>query len=411
MTTILWNRGLARQTAGSAIALNTAMVNGIFSLQFTPGSAGYISQIVWGGGSTVDGAEIIWNPDHPDELQITSKRSISLNAGYGLGGISGGVIQIGSSGALHDVPFIQYDRPSAAVNGGSPDGYSKPFAFAMWYWNGSLLYAGPSIQAKRTAGGLISLEFYDGATDLPTFSAGNWVKGNRWMTLGATVDIAGNLLVASTIASSSFIQAGSTGFLTSSGEIRMNTTRFAGNSAIQWTWSSDATDANTGIDTGLKRLSAGQVQVTDGSTGIGKLTSNELTVASAANGATWVQGVATELLTLATGALFTDTAANLLPANAIIESVLTRVTTTITTAVSFSVGDPTTAARFSASAGGVTAASTRVGIDHWSGAVATLAAGPSQAAAAKVRITCNANPGAGIVRVTVYYRVLTAPTS
>lgn len=135
------------------------------------------------------------------------------------------------------------------------------------------------------------------------------------------------------------------------------------------------------------------------------------TTQTTANGAVWTHGVVSELLTLSTSGATTNTSANLLPANSIIEAVLVRVTTTITTAVSFSVGDSTTAARFSASAGGMTAGSTRVGIDHWSGAVTILAAGPSQSSAATVRITCNATPGAGAVRVTVYYRTLTAPTS
>jgi hypothetical protein len=130
-----------------------------------------------------------------------------------------------------------------------------------------------------------------------------------------------------------------------------------------------------------------------------------------ANGGYVLECSATELLTLATGATTTDTNANLLPADAIIDSVVTRVTTTITTAVSFSVGDPTTAARFSASAGGMTAGSTRVGLDHMKGSVTTDAAGPTQAAAAKVRITTNANPGAGAIRITVFYRQFVAPTS
>jgi hypothetical protein len=53
-----------------------------------------------------------------------------------------------------------------------------------------------------------------------------------------------------------------------------------------------------------------------------------------------------------------------------------------------------------------------VGLDHWSGAVSTLATGPSQAAAAKVRITCTgSNPGAGVVRLTVFYRTFTPPTT
>lgn len=133
---------------------------------------------------------------------------------------------------------------------------------------------------------------------------------------------------------------------------------------------------------------------------------------STANGGTWVMGQASELLTLSTVGLTTDTAANLLPVDAIIEAVVCRVTTTITTTTNWAVGDGTTAARFRAANATLTAGTTSVGIDHWSGAVTTLAAGPSQAAAAKVRITCTgANPGAGVIRITVFYRKFVAPTS
>lgn len=129
------------------------------------------------------------------------------------------------------------------------------------------------------------------------------------------------------------------------------------------------------------------------------------------NGGTWVRGVNTELITLGTGATTTDSTNNLLPAGAIIEAVTTRVTTTITTATAFSVGDGTTAARFSASAGGLTANSTRVGLQHLQGSVTTDAAGPVQATAAKIRITLDAPPGAGVIRVQVWYSQFVAPTS
>jgi hypothetical protein len=119
-----------------------------------------------------------------------------------------------------------------------------------------------------------------------------------------------------------------------------------------------------------------------------------------------------ENLTLATGATTTDTSANLLPANSYIRAVETRVTTAITAAATtFSVGDPTTAARFSAAAAGLTLGSTRTGLDHLSGAVTTLAAGPTQAANAKVRITTDANPGAGAIRIAVLACTYTPPTS
>jgi len=131
---------------------------------------------------------------------------------------------------------------------------------------------------------------------------------------------------------------------------------------------------------------------------------------SGVNGSQRIEGEISELLTLSTVSTTTDTTMQL-PANSIILSVTTRVTTTITTAVSFSVGDPTTAARFSASAGGLTAGSTRVGLDQMQGSIATDAAGPVQTTAASVRITTNANPGAGVIRITIHYLQFIAPTS
>lgn len=116
-----------------------------------------------------------------------------------------------------------------------------------------------------------------------------------------------------------------------------------------------------------------------------------------------------ELLTLGTGAATTDTTGNLLPANSLILGVLVRVTTAITTATSFSVGDATTAARF-ASGVAVAAGTTANGINQANGGVAA-GAGMMQTAAAKVRITSNTTPGAGVVRVTVAYMQFTAPTS
>jgi hypothetical protein len=133
---------------------------------------------------------------------------------------------------------------------------------------------------------------------------------------------------------------------------------------------------------------------------------------AAGSGATWTRGFITESLTLSTVGLTTDTTLNLLPAGALIEAVCCRVTTAITLTTNWAVGDPTTAARFSAANATLAAGTTSVGIDQWSGAVTTLAAGPSQAANAKVRITCTgANPGAGVIHITTFYRSFTPPTS
>lgn len=131
------------------------------------------------------------------------------------------------------------------------------------------------------------------------------------------------------------------------------------------------------------------------------------------NGGTWVKGVLSEEITLNTGGLTTDSTANLLPANSIIEAVTYRVTTTITTTTDFTFGDATQGSRFLTTAETtLTAGTTGVCLDHTDPSVGSEDLGPTQKSAAKLRITCTgANPGAGAVRVTVYYRQFTASTS
>ena len=122
-------------------------------------------------------------------------------------------------------------------------------------------------------------------------------------------------------------------------------------------------------------------------------------------------GTLSEEITLATGATTTDSSANLLPANSLILGISTRVTTAITTCANFSVGDATTAARFISGSTGVALNSTAVGTIQMQGNISTAATGPTQTSAAKIRITCNVNPGAGKVRVQVFYLALSPPTT
>lgn len=131
-------------------------------------------------------------------------------------------------------------------------------------------------------------------------------------------------------------------------------------------------------------------------------------VVSATNGATWTRGYNTELITLSTSGTTTDSVANLLPADSIIEAVVARVTTTITTATDWKLGDATIAGRFSAVNAVMTSGSTQVGTVHVD---QTGTSGPRQTAAAKLRITTTGTPGAGVIRVTVFYRQFVAPTS
>lgn len=120
--------------------------------------------------------------------------------------------------------------------------------------------------------------------------------------------------------------------------------------------------------------------------------------------------------TLSNGATTTDTGLNCLPANSTIDAVVARVTTTITAACTgWELGDAATPARFSSNnvtlTAGTTTDAAHIGTFNNTG-IASATTGTWQASAAKVRITCaGGNPGAGAVRVIVYYHTAAAPTS
>ncbi|KKK49743.1 hypothetical protein LCGC14_3131980, partial [marine sediment metagenome] len=128
------------------------------------------------------------------------------------------------------------------------------------------------------------------------------------------------------------------------------------------------------------------------------------------NAGKWIRGQISEEITLSTGGATTDSAGNLLPANSIIEGVVARVTETITTATDWALGDATQAARFLAASTNLTLGDTEVGLAHRQPSVAD-ALGPVQSAAAALRVTCSGTPGAGKIRVEVYYSQFVAPTS
>ena len=129
-----------------------------------------------------------------------------------------------------------------------------------------------------------------------------------------------------------------------------------------------------------------------------------------ANLGKWIRGQISEEITLSTGGATTDSAGNLLPANSIIEGVVARVTETITTATDWALGDATQAARFLAASTNLTLGDTEVGLAHRQPSVAD-ALGPVQSAAAKLRITTTGTPGAGKLRLTVFYSQFVAPGS
>lgn len=132
------------------------------------------------------------------------------------------------------------------------------------------------------------------------------------------------------------------------------------------------------------------------------------TALTTANGASRTLASISELVTLSTVGATTDTTANLLPANSVIECVVARVTTTITTATAWKLGDSTVSGRFAADNATMTAGATSIGLVHID---QSSTSGPRQTAAAKLRITCTGTPGAGVIRVTTFYRQYVAPTS
>lgn len=132
------------------------------------------------------------------------------------------------------------------------------------------------------------------------------------------------------------------------------------------------------------------------------------------NAAAEMIGQSSELITLSTGGTTTDSTTNLLPAGAIIDAVVARVTTTISggsTPTTWEAGDATTAARFISTGTTLTAGSTAIGLNQMQGGISTNATGPVQTAAAKVRITLDQTPGQGQIRITVFWRQFSAPSS
>lgn len=159
-------------------------------------------------------------------------------------------------------------------------------------------------------------------------------------------------------------------------------------------------------------LSASGNSTIGGTLGVtGNVTGSANTISQSANGAQWIRGQISEEITLNTGSTTTDSTADLLPANSIIEGVTARVTATIATASDWKLGDSAQAARFLAATTDLTLGTTKVGLAHAQPTVASNDLGPVQTANSKLRISTTGTPSAGKIRVTVYFRQFIAPTS
>lgn len=124
-------------------------------------------------------------------------------------------------------------------------------------------------------------------------------------------------------------------------------------------------------------------------------------------------GVNTELVTIA-AAPTTDTTSNILPLDSVILAVTIRVITTVPTAATLSIGDATTTLRFASVTTAAGSVTTGVANGNQCNFTANSnAASCVQAAAAKIRITPNAQPAdaTGTIRIVVYYRKYVAPAN
>ncbi len=128
------------------------------------------------------------------------------------------------------------------------------------------------------------------------------------------------------------------------------------------------------------------------------------------DGSNVYRAAVSEEITLSTSGTTTDSVANLLPANSVIDGVVARITQAITVATDWKLGDATTLGRFLAAQSGsqLNLNATAVGLAHRQPDV-VAAAGPVQTTAAKLRITTTGTPAAGKIRVTVFFTQFVAP--
>lgn len=109
--------------------------------------------------------------------------------------------------------------------------------------------------------------------------------------------------------------------------------------------------------------------------------------------------------TVNTGSATTTTGQTCLPANSVIDAVVYRITTSIATAASFTVGVSGATSQFCSTQSTLTSGTTGVCF------VQAGSSAEKQTSAAAVVVTFNTTPGAGAIRLIVYYHTWTPPTS
>lgn len=164
---------------------------------------------------------------------------------------------------------------------------------------------------------------------------------------------------------------------------------------------------STALGTNAYTTASNQVQLGDPTvTQVRTYGAYTVHTANAAEAADWFTS---ELITLNTGGTSTASSTNLIPANATIQAITYRVTTTIATATAFTI-NPTSISAFNSIG---TATSSQTGLTaNTTGVLVPAAFGDQYNSAANtVTITTTGTPSAGVIRVTVFYHQFTPPGS
>lgn len=316
-----------------------------------------------------------------------------------------------SAGVAADLTDVRIEYPESAIS-------AKDINIMPFLGNAAVTLEGwyeAAVATGITTAGVITTTNATQSTSVSTgsviTSGGVGIAKNTY--IGGLLNVAGQINAAATTDATT---AATGAFITAGGIGVAKAAWVGGLLNVAGQVSAAATTDSTSITTGalVTAGGAGIAKAIFGGTTLdmaGAATFHTTAELKSANAAEYIIGQASELITLSTAGTTTDSAANLLPANSIIDAVTAVVTTTITTATDWKLGDPTSAGRFSAVNATMTAGASAVGLLHMAGDVATVALGPTQAAAAKVRITTTGTPGAGVIRVTVFYRQFVAPTS
>ena len=173
---------------------------------------------------------------------------------------------------------------------------------------------------------------------------------------------------------------------------------------VELEWSSVGTSPTT-QDVGIRRSSAGIVQITNGGTGYGSILASTTILRVGTKGAVTTQTGSEETLSCAGGGSATLVTSGLIPDGAFLIGITTRITTALTGSTGFSTGDGSDVDLY-----GVQAAATQGSTTKNSDATANWA--NPQLSAGEVTLTfAGGNCTAGAILVNAHYFTVTAATS